>query len=85
MAKNDLSQKAEELSWDFDGKKLTKNLEFDSFSESLDFLNEIASIVEDIGVHPKAHIHSDGVKLTIPASGQLNNDHMSLAEEIDNL
>jgi pterin-4a-carbinolamine dehydratase len=85
MAKNELNDKIEELNWDFDGKKMIKDLDFDSFSESLDFLNEVASIVEDIGVHPKVHISTDGIKLTLPASGQINKDHVNLAEGIDDL
>jgi len=85
MVKNELSDKIEELDWDFDGKKITKELDFESFAESLDFLNEIASLVEDNGSHPKAHITADGVKLTLPATGQLKKDHVDLAGEIDNL
>ena len=80
-----LSDKIEELDWDFDGKKMQKELDFDSFSESLDFLNEVASLVEDMGIHPTVNISPDGVKLTLPASGQIKKDHVSLAEEIDNL
>jgi pterin-4a-carbinolamine dehydratase len=85
MAKNDLKDKIEELNWDFDGKKITKHLDFESFSESVDFLNSVLNAVEDIGTHPKVHISEDGLKLTLPASGQIKEDHVSLAEEIDNL
>lgn len=85
MKKSDFNDRIEELDWIFDGKKLVKELDFDSFSESLDFLSEVASIVEDMGVHPKVHITPDGVKLILPASGQLNEEHIALAEEIDNL
>lgn len=51
--------------WGNSTEKLSKNYKFNSFEESMDFINKVAKIAEKQNHHPKITVDYDKVNLTI--------------------
>jgi pterin-4a-carbinolamine dehydratase len=68
--------------WEFNGKDIMKKFEFDSFSEALDFVNEIGDIVETENTIPSLAIDSESVHVTLKIRSKEDTD---LIESIDGI
>ncbi len=88
LSKEDLKRLLKKIpEWELEGKKITRTVEFDDFSESVDFINDLAEIVEDAGHAPEVDIRFGKVILgltTVEAGGITDRD-FEVAERIDNL
>ena len=73
--------------WDHEKKHIERLFEFDDFTESIDFVNAIAEIVEEDEHHPDIDIRWNKVKVmcTTHSKNGLTELDFELAEKIDNL
>ncbi|MBP7948534.1 MAG: 4a-hydroxytetrahydrobiopterin dehydratase [Verrucomicrobiales bacterium] len=73
--------------WEQEGKRITRTIEFDDFQEAVDFINDLAEIVEDAGHHPDVDIRYNKVllALTTHEAGGITENDFEVAERIDNL
>lgn len=72
--------------WDLDGTKIVRTLEFDSFDEAIDFVNDVAEISEKYQHHPEIDIRYNKVilALTTHEANGLTEDDFAVAGAIDN-
>jgi 4a-hydroxytetrahydrobiopterin dehydratase len=56
---------SESKGWVDSKKKLERTFEFESFEESIDFVNKVAKIAEKQAHHPDITINYDKVKISI--------------------
>lgn len=72
--------------WDMEGKSLIRTIEFESFSEGIDFVNELAEMAEDAGHHPDIDIRYAKVtlRLTTHDLGGVTEADIEMAQRIDN-
>ena len=88
ISKEDLKRLLKKIpEWEHEGKKLTRTVEFDDFSEAVDFINDLAEIVEDANHHPDIDIRVGKVflSLTTVEAGGITDLDFEVAERIDNL
>ena len=88
LSKDDLKRLLKRVpEWELEGKKITRSIEFDDFSDIVDFINDLAEIVEDAGHHPDIDIRVSKVLLTLTTveAGGLTDIDLEVAERIDNL
>lgn len=73
--------------WEHEGKKITRTVEFDDFQEAIDFINDLAEIVEDAQHHPEIDIRWNKVTLALTTHevGGITDQDFEVAERIDNL
>ncbi len=73
--------------WSRDGDAITKDFKRDQFTGSVEFVNEILPVAEDMGHHPDLAISWDTVTVTISthSEGGLTASDFELAEKIDAL
>jgi len=73
--------------WELDGKRIVRSFDFDSFIDSVDFVNGVAEIAEDLGHHPDVDIRYGKVDLyiTTHSAGGLTEADFELASKIDTL
>ena len=73
--------------WEIDGKKIVRTVEFDGFTEAVDFLNEVAEVAEDEGHHPDVDIRYGKVilMLTTHDAGGVTEADVEVAKRLDNL
>ena len=67
--------------------RIVKEMEFDNFKESMEFVNRLAELAEEKGHHPDIYISYNIVILEIMTHdiGGLTEDDFSLAKEINKL
>ena len=72
--------------WELQGKEIGRSFEFESFAESIDFVNGVAGIAEDAGHHPDIDIRYLRVtlRLTTHSRGALTAADFEVASRIDN-
>ena len=88
LSKEDVKRLLKKIpEWEHEGKKLTRTIEWDDFQEAIDFINDLAEIVEDAGHHPDIEIHRNVVilSLTTHEAGGITEMDFDVAERIDNL
>lgn len=70
-----------------DSKKISKEFKFESFKESINFVNKVADLAENEGHHPNIKIHYKKVLLTLTthAIGGLSENDFILATKINNI
>ena len=88
LSKEDLKRLLKRVpEWEIDGKKISRSVEFDGFTEAVDFLNEVAEVAEDEGHHPDVDIRYGKVilMLTTHDAGGLSARDIDMAEAIDAL
>ena len=88
LSKEDLKRLLKKIpEWELEGKKLTRTLEFDDFSDSVDFINDLAEIVEDANHQPDIDVRVGKVLLTLTTveAGGITDIDFEVAERIDNL
>jgi 4a-hydroxytetrahydrobiopterin dehydratase len=73
--------------WEQEGKAIERHLEFDDFSQAMDFVNGVAELAEDAEHHPDIDIRYNKVRLILSthSKGGLTDSDMDLAEKIDTL
>lgn len=49
--------------WEPKGKQIAKTYTFNSFTESMEFVNEVAKVAERLNHHPDIHINYKKVKI----------------------
>lgn len=83
---DDIKSKLKKIpEWEYDGKKLTRTIEFDGFEEAVDFVNDVAEIAEKYEHHPEIDIRYNKVILmmTTHEAGGLTEDDFIVAGAID--
>ena len=88
MNLGEITAKLEELSnWGLNNNMITKQFEFQNFSEALNFVNQIGAIAEELNHHPDITIRYNIVTLTLTthSSGELTEKDFDAAKAIDKL
>ncbi len=73
--------------WERKGKALRRNFRFEDFVASVDFVNRIVPVAEDLGHHPDLAVswNEVAVAITTHSEGALTERDFTLASEIDRL
>jgi 4a-hydroxytetrahydrobiopterin dehydratase len=73
--------------WELEKKTITRTIEFEEFSEVIDFINYLAEIIEEAQHHPDIDIRYTKVTLTLTThdAGGITEADIELAHRIDNL
>ena len=73
--------------WDIDGKTITRSIEFEEFTEAIDFVNDLAEIAEKAQHHPDILIQYSKVILNLMThdAGGVTELDVELAQRVDNL
>ncbi|MDA0767049.1 MAG: 4a-hydroxytetrahydrobiopterin dehydratase [Verrucomicrobia bacterium] len=73
--------------WEIEGKALVRTIEFEEFTEAIDFVNDLAEVAEDAQHHPDIDIRyvRVTVSLTTHEVGGITDDDLEIAQRIDNL
>ncbi len=62
----EVSEKLGELKdWERDGDTIVKRYEFPNFRRAVDFVDEVANVVEELNHHPTITINYDNVTITL--------------------
>ena len=73
--------------WDLEEKSIFRTMEFDSFMEAIDFVNNVAEIAEDAQHHPDIDVRYGSVTLNLTThdKGALTASDFEMASRIDTL
>jgi 4a-hydroxytetrahydrobiopterin dehydratase len=73
--------------WEIEGDSITRTVEFEEFTEAIDFVNDLAEIAEDAQHHPDIDIRYTRVTLALTTHdvGGVTELDVELAQRIDNL
>jgi 4a-hydroxytetrahydrobiopterin dehydratase len=73
--------------WEAEGESITRTIEFEEFSEAIDFVNDLAEIAEEAQHHPDIDIRFTRVTLALTTHdvGGVTELDIELAQRIDNL
>jgi len=73
--------------WEVEEKAIVRLFEFEDFTESMDFVNAVAEIAEELDHHPDIDIRWNKVKLALctHSKGGLTPFDFETAERIDTL
>jgi 4a-hydroxytetrahydrobiopterin dehydratase len=73
--------------WELEGKAIKKSFKGDDFKSSVDFVNRVLPVAEEMNHHPDLEISWDTVTVTITthSEGGLTENDFELASKIDAL
>ena len=73
--------------WDVEGSAITRTVEFEEYMESIDFVNDLAEIVNEAQYFPEIDIRDCKVtiRLTSEDAGGVTEIDIELASRIDNM
>ncbi|MGD7653570.1 MAG: 4a-hydroxytetrahydrobiopterin dehydratase [Verrucomicrobiales bacterium] len=73
--------------WELEKKYLVRTIEFEEFTDAIDFVNDLAEIAEEAQHHPYISIRHTKVtlKLTTHDAGGVTELDFELAQRVDNL
>lgn len=73
--------------WELEEKSLTRTIEFEEFTEAIDFVNDLAEVAEEAQHHPDIDIRHlrVTVALTTHEVGGVTDADVEIAQRIDNL
>ena len=73
--------------WEYEGKAITRTIEFEEFMEGIDFVNDLAEIADEAHHHPDITIRFTKVtvSLTTHDEGGVTELDIELAQQVDNL
>jgi 4a-hydroxytetrahydrobiopterin dehydratase len=73
--------------WERDGDAIKRQFKFEDFQASVDFLNRITPVAEDMNHHPDVSISWNTVDLTLSthSEGGITENDFALAGQIDSL
>jgi len=86
MSDEDIEERLEELDdWEWDNDIITREIEFGSFMDAIDFINRIVNHAEEMDHHPEIfNVYSTvELALTTHDSGGLTHKDFDLAAKID--
>jgi len=71
--------------WKRKGDALTKEYQFESFRNTIVFVNRVASLSDDVDHHPDIDIRYNKVRLTLSTrqAGGITEKDLDLAERVD--
>lgn len=71
--------------WKWRDDSLVKEFGFDSFRNSIVFVNRVASLADDTGHYPKIEIRHTTVRLTLTTQGAkgITEKDLEVAEQVD--
>jgi 4a-hydroxytetrahydrobiopterin dehydratase len=75
------------LGWERDGDSIKREFKFDDFKGSVDFVNRLTPVAEEMNHHPDIAISWNKVELTLSthSEGGLTGSDFELAQKIDAL
>ena len=88
IAEEDLSTALRKLpEWEQEGESITRTIEFEEFTEAVDFVNDLAEIAEEAHHHPDIDIRYAKVmlRLTTHDVGGITDADIELAQRVDRL
>ncbi len=88
MDDDELERRVADLEgWERKGRALRRNFTFEDFVASVDFVNRIVPVAEDLGHHPDLAIswNEVAVALTTHSEGGITESDFTLAREIERL
>jgi 4a-hydroxytetrahydrobiopterin dehydratase len=88
LSDDDIATRLDDLSgWKRDGDSIKRELKFDDFQGSVDFVNRITPPAEEMNHHPDITISWNKVELTLSthSEGGLTENDFELATRIDSL
>ena len=73
--------------WETDGDRLKRRFEFEDFQASVDFVNRIAPVAEEMNHHPDIAVSWNTVDLTLTthSEGGITENDFELAAQVDSL
>lgn len=73
--------------WEFEKNSITRAVEFEEFMDAIDFINDLAEIVDEAQHYPDITIRHTRVtiRLTTEDEGGVTDLDIELAQRIDNL
>jgi len=73
--------------WALEDKFIVKEVHFESFKESMEYVNKVAEIAEKMHHHPEIMIMGNIVRLSLTThkEHELTNKDFDVAEEIDKI
>ncbi|MGJ8676446.1 MAG: 4a-hydroxytetrahydrobiopterin dehydratase [Akkermansiaceae bacterium] len=73
--------------WEADGDYITRTIEFEEYMEGIDFVNDLAEIVDEAGHFPEIDIRDCKVTIRLQTEdvGGVTDIDVELASRIDNL
>ena len=73
--------------WDIYENTIFRSMEFEDFSEAIEFVNTVADLAEDAGHHPDIGISIATVTLTLITheEGGVTSADIEMAQRLDNL
>ncbi len=73
--------------WEIDGTSLTRTIEFEEFSDAIDFVNDLAEVSEEAQHYPDICIRDNRVTLALTshALGGITELDVELAQRIENI
>jgi len=73
--------------WEIEGKSITRTIEFEEFTEAIDFVNDLAEIAEDAQHYPDICIQDNRVNLALTSHdvGGITDLDVELAQRIENI
>ena len=88
LAEDDLTAKLKKCpEWEHKGNEITRLIEFESFTEAIEFVNDLAEVAEKAYHHPDIDIRYSKVvlHLTTHSKGGLTEADFEMAQRIDNM
>jgi len=88
LSNEELNQKLKELNgWEIENDSIKKTFEFDNFLESIEFVNKIAPIAEEMNHHPDIEINYSKVIIVLTTHDEkgVTEKDIILAKKIDNI
>jgi 4a-hydroxytetrahydrobiopterin dehydratase len=88
MSENEVTTQLSTLGgWERDGDALTREFEFANFVGSVDFVNRITPVAEELNHHPDLSISWNKVRVTLSthSEGGITENDFTLATKIDSL
>ena len=88
LTEDEIQSRLEQLEgWDRDGDALRKEFKFDDFKGSIDFVNRITPVAEEMNHHPDLSIswNTVTVSLSTHSQGGITENDFELAKKIDPL
>jgi 4a-hydroxytetrahydrobiopterin dehydratase len=88
LEKNELATALKKCpEWEYEDKAITRTLEFEEFMDAIDFINDLAEIVDEAQHYPDITIRDSRVtiRLTTEDEGGVTDLDIELAQRVDNL
>lgn len=88
LRNEEINQKLKELNgWDLEESAIKKTFEFKNFLESIEFVNKVSTIAEELNHHPDILINYNRVTITLSThdEGGVTDKDINLAKKIENL